>query len=293
MTVYDLGQVILRPMKPSDHSASVECSDCKHGKFIYFPHDHYIGGALARYGEYIEQELQFLLGYVKAGDIVVEVGANIGTHTVPLARAVTDSGRVFAFEPQRILSQMLGGNLAINGIWNVKLERVALGAEQRIMSVPPVDYSQPGNFGAVSLVDGKATEPVAVMKLDDYQFARLDLMKIDVEGMELEVLQGAADTIKRLRPILYFENDRNDRQEALCEHVESLGYDLYWHTPQMFSETNFRKNAENIYTSRGNPVCAINMIGLPSEKGVPVPAGLKSRKEINKIVCVNDSPTVS
>jgi FkbM family methyltransferase len=288
MTVHDLGQVVLR-MKPIDRAAFVECTDCKHGKFIYFPHDHYIGKALNIYGEYIEDELQLLLAYINAGDIVAEVGANIGTHTVPLARAVTEAGRVFAFEPQRIISQMLGGNLAINGIWNVKLERVALGAKQSVMSVPPVDYSQPGNFGSVSLVEGIGQEPVAVMKLDDYQFSRLDLVKIDVEGMELDVLTGAEETLKRLRPILYFENDRNEKQQALCEYVESIGYALYWHTPAMYREANYRGATNNIYASeQGRPICAINMLGLPVEKPFVTP-NLKSRKEVNKIVCVNDS----
>lgn len=287
--IHDLGQVVLRPMKPADRSAFVECSDCKHGKFIYFPHDHYIGKALKTYGEYIEEELQLLLAYINAGDIVAEVGANIGAHTVPMARAVTEAGRVFAFEPQRLISQMLGGNLALNGLWNVMADRVALGAKQCVMSVPPVDYSQPNNFGSVSLKEGGVGEPVAVMNLDYYQFSRLDLLKIDVEGMELDVLTGCEETIKRLRPILYFENDRNDRQEKLCQYVESLGYNLYWHTPHMYSSKNFRGATDNIYASKeGNPVCAINMLGLPVEKPFVTP-NLKSRKEVNKIVCVNDS----
>lgn len=291
MTVHDLGQVVLRPMKPADHSASVECSDCKHGKFVYFPHDYYIGGALSRYGEYMEEELQFLLGYVKAGDVVVEAGANIGTHTVPLARAVTDAGRVFAFEPQRIIAQMLGGNLALNGIWNVAQERAALGELREVMYLPPVDYAQPGNFGSVSLTE-QGGEAVSVIPLDAFNFARLDLLKIDVEGMEKDVLEGARDTIRSLRPTLYFENDRNDRQEALCQYVESLGYALYWHTPVMYSGKNFRHATTNIYESGGRSVCAINMLGLPLERDVP-PPGLKSRREVNKIVVVNDSPTLS
>lgn len=245
--------------EPREERPRVEIMPCRHGTMVFFPHDAYIGGALFKYGEYVEGETRLLCSLLEPGDIVMEVGANIGCDTVPLARAVTNAGRVFAIEPQRIIHQMLCANLSVNGLWNVFADRLAMGRETGLASVPPVNYAMPGNFGGVSM--GPSGEPVHMATLDSYGFGRLDLLKIDVEGMELDVLQGAADTIRRLRPTIYCENDRQEKSAALIAHLKSLDYDLFWHTPRMFSADNFRGDAQNIF---GETV-SLNMLCFPSE----------------------------
>jgi FkbM family methyltransferase len=250
--------------KQQQPRAEIHIRKCRYGLMAFFPHDFYLGGALERYGEYAEDESRVLQGYVKPGDIVVEVGANIGCHTLALAQCVTNAGRVFAFEPQRIIHQMLCGNLAINGIWNVIAERMALGAEAGIAYVPPIDYAAPGNFGAVSLAKDVG-EPVQVQTLDGCNFVRCDLIKIDVEGMEGDVLKGAAQTIKRLRPVLYVENDREEKKAALIAQLRLMGYAIYWHLPALFNPQNFNKNEINDYGS----TVSINMLCLPEEKKMP------------------------
>lgn len=247
----------------------VRVRECRHGLMAYFPHDVYIGGALERYGEYVEEELQLLLSCVSEGSIVVEVGANIGCDTVALAKKVSASGRVFAFEPQRIIYQMLCANLAINGLWNVIAERAALGEGAGIMQVPPVDYSKDGNFGGVSLeTPTDHGEPVQVIALDAYGMTRCDLIKIDVEGMELDVLKGAADTISRLRPIIYVENDRKQKAKALVEHLLSIDYVLYWHLPAMFNPGNHRQNPINDFKVGDVSIVSMNMLCLPRERDI-------------------------
>ena len=274
MTIHN-ASAVLHMVKPPVAEAPlaavplVRVQQCRHGLMVYFPHDVYIGGALERYGEYVQAELDLLLSYVQPGDIVVEVGANIGCDTVPLAQRVTDAGRVFAFEPQRIIYQMLCANLAINGIWNVIAERGALGAAPGIMQVPPVDYAQIGNFGGVPLQETGA-EPVQVIALDAYRLTRCDLLKIDVEGMELAVLQGAADTIARLRPVIYCENDREEKSAALIAYLRELGYELHWHLPRMFNPDNWRRNPSNDY----GDIVSVNMLCLPQEKGLTSPLPL-------------------
>ena len=235
----------------------------------YFPHDHYIGGSLDTYGEYVEEECEFLLRGVPVGGFVVEVGANIGCHTIPLAKRVGPAGRVLAFEPQRVIFQMLCGNLAINGLWNVMAECAALGEGDGVTRVPVVDYSTAGNFGAVSLCPEQLSadnpyEFVTMRTLDSFGLSRCDLIKIDVEGMELEVLQGAQDTIMTHRPLLYVENDRPEKQRALVSYIRDLDYDPYWHIPMLYNPKNFRGHAENIF---GN-VASFNMACCPSEREV-------------------------
>lgn len=237
---------IVKPQEPAP-APLIKVRECRHGLMMYFPHDMFIGRSLDVYGEYVEQELQLLLSLVKEGDIVVEAGSNIGCDTVALAKRVTNSGRVFAFEPQRIIYQMLCGNLSINAVWNVFATQAGLGAVAGVMQVPPVDYTQAKNFGGVALQADQGGESVHVVRLDDYRLTRLDLLKIDVEGMEIEVLQGAADTIRRLKPIIYCENDRKAKAEALVAYIEEIGYEWEKDTPPLFNPHNFRGVQENVF----------------------------------------------
>jgi hypothetical protein len=87
--------------------------------------------------------------------------------------------------------------------------------------------------------------------------------------MELEVLKGAADTISRLRPLIYCENDRFEKSRDLIEFLRGLKYDLYWHTPQMFSEDNYRKNPVNDFRNdKGQSLVSLNMLCCPAERGL-------------------------
>ena len=242
-----------------EKSKMVEVSDCRYGKMMYFPHDFYIGGSLKYYGEYAEEETAILLSYINEGDTVVEVGANIGCHTVPMAQKAE---KVIAFEPQRVLYQMLCGNIAINGLHNVHAMPMALGKETGTVFVPHVDYYSLGNFGGVSMAN--EGEAVLLLTLDGFQLPRCDLIKIDVEGMESEVINGAEETIRKFRPILYVENDREEKKEALIQQIRDLDYECYWDTPKLFVYDNFKGDKVN----RFGGVVSINMLCVPKEKNI-------------------------
>lgn len=228
---------------------------------VYNIHDMYIGRSLDEYGEYSEAEVDVFRQVIQPGQVVVEAGANIGAHTVALARHVGPTGLVIAFEPQRILFQTLCANLALNSIPNVYCFNKAVGAAAGSVLIPPFDYWKEGNFGGVSLGEFKAGEPVPVVTLDSYNLARCHFLKADVEGMEQQVLQGAAGLIARLKPMLYLENDRPDKQQSLIRYIDSLGYTMYWHAPFYFSPTNFFGNQENVFRD----IASLNMLCLPRE----------------------------
>jgi Flp pilus assembly protein TadD len=111
----------------------------------------YIGRSLERYGEFSEGECDLLRQMVRPGQVVVEAGANIGAHTLVLSQLVGPAGRVYAFEPQRVVFQILCGNLALNGCLNVVCREVALGDQPGQLRVPPIDYQRENNFGGVEL----------------------------------------------------------------------------------------------------------------------------------------------
>ena len=95
---------------------------------MYNVNDAFIGRSLDLYGEWCDDELHILGQILKPGDVVVDAGANIGTHTVAFAQAVGPNGLVVAFEPQRLVHQSLCGNIALNGLTNVTTLLAAVGA---------------------------------------------------------------------------------------------------------------------------------------------------------------------
>jgi len=245
----------------------IQQQKCRHGTMAFLRADQYIGKALALYGEYSEPEVELFAKLLGHGQTVVEVGANIGAHTIPLARLVGPTGLVVAFEPQGVIFQILCTNVVLNETFNVRTINAGSGSAPGNLKMPIIDYHNPGfNFGGVSLVDVTQGYDVPVIPLDALELVSLQLLKIDVEGMEIEVLLGAKNQIARHRPFLYVENDRPHLSVALISLMEEMGYELWWHFPRMFNENNFAETATNIF---GNTI-SINVIGVPKELKLPV-----------------------
>ena len=242
--------------KPDQYNALVEA---RHGTMLFNRHDVYVGRSIQKYGEYSELELELLLTGIAEGDTVIEVGANIGSHTVALARKTGSTGRVLAFEPQRIVFQALCANLALNSISNTHCFHCALNDAEAELSVPRMDYTRPANFGGLSLEKAGMGESVAAHQLDSLgALSRLKLIKIDVEGMEAAVIRGATKTITSHRPALYVENDRIDRSPELVELIGSLDYRMYWHRPPLYNPGNYFGDTENIFPN----IVSVNMLCL-------------------------------
>jgi FkbM family methyltransferase len=171
--------------------------------------------------------------------VFIDVGANIGTHTLGIARHLEGRGRVYSFEPQRLLFQMICGSLALNAVTNVFCMNEALGAAPGKIAVPQFDYFRPMNFGSVEFGaqqretldqvrgdDPTRTEYVSVSTIDCLDLPEVHVIKIDAEGMELEVLAGAQETIARCSPILLVEHLKVDR-ERLLAILKDAGYEVY------------------------------------------------------------------
>jgi len=230
---------------------------CRHGEMIFNRHDRYIGRSLEHYGEFSEQEVELFATFLRPGTLVVEAGSNLGAHTLALSRMVGREGAVIAFEQQRLVFHLLCANLALNSIGNVFAYQKAVGQAAGTVRVPQLDPASETNFGGVSLGTCESGEPVPVVRLDDMRFPRMDLLKADVEGMEEQVLAGAAETIALYRPMLYLEDDRPERSEALRARIRSMGFRIYRHTPALFNPDNFARNPEDIFPGivSGNLLC--------------------------------------
>ena len=167
----------------------------------------------------------------------VDCGANIGVITVEAAKAMHGWGSVLAFEAQERLYYALAGNIALNNCFNARAVHAAVGAAPGHLDIPEPDYNQPGSFGSLELrqsehsefigqkMDPARTRRVPLVTLDAYCLPRVDLIKIDVEGMEAEVLRGAAATIERLHPLMQIEVIKSDA-DGLRRLLGDWGYQV-------------------------------------------------------------------
>jgi FkbM family methyltransferase len=220
---------------------------CRYGQMLYNKNDTLIGRSLDRYGEYSEGEVELFRQVLQPGNVVVEVGASIGAHTVFMAQQVTRSGIVFAFEPQRILFQTLCANLALNNITNVYCLPNAIGSKPGPLIIPTLDYTQENNFSGLALGSFQNGEGVPQTPLDAFNIPACHFLKIDVEGMEIDVLEGASKLISRFKPVIYIGNDRHHRMAELIRYLAGLSYNLYWHRRPYFNPQNFLGNSENVF----------------------------------------------
>jgi len=214
-----------------------------YGQMLVNRHDINQTGALVKTGLAVDHNdialLTQVLQLLGTDLTVLDIGANFGAFALAFAQCVGARGRVHAFEPQRVLFHMLAGSVALNSLTNVFCHHLALGDREGRLEIPQFDYSQPLNFGSIEFTaeqrepltqrrghDPARAEYVALMPIDRLALPQVHLMKIDAEGMELQVLAGAAETLRRCRPVLYVEFLKSDKA-ALRQFVAAHNYDVH------------------------------------------------------------------
>jgi FkbM family methyltransferase len=239
---------------------------CKYGWMLFS--GPYIGKCFDLYGQYSEAEVSMMRAFLREGSTVVDVGANIGDLTVPLARIVGESGKVYAIESHPDNFNILCANLALNSIRGTKPLNAFVASSEN------VDTSSKawGEFAYVS-----STWQTRFVALDALELEACDLIKVDVDGKELDVLRSGEMQIERHRPVLYFENDVQEASpELLAYTMDTLGYDLYWHPAPIFEEHNFFGNPVNHWAPQN--IVSLMVLGVPKERKKDI-SGLKRIKD--------------
>jgi len=182
-------------------------------------------------GLYDAQEIDVLLRLIQPGDAFLDVGANVGSVTVPVAAHVGRHGVVYSFEPFRQVFQYLNANVAANGLENVHTFQCALSDSSAApwVRVPAPSLNSGKNVGMYGVFKADSLEPnepapssrdrledVAVRTLDSLQLPRADVVKIDVEGHAPRVLAGGVETLHAHRPVLWFEQGGDKAPEVLA-----------------------------------------------------------------------------
>ncbi|MFJ2990475.1 FkbM family methyltransferase [Collimonas sp. NPDC087041] len=235
----------------------------RHGRFFINRNDTYIGRSLRHYGEWSEPEISLFEQIVRPGDFVVEAGANIGSHTVWLSKRVGEQGMVQAYEPARHTFQLLCANLVANECLNVAALQQAIAAQAGILDFPLLEPRQSWNFGGASMKKDwtQQKERVVATTLDAQSLERLDFIKADVEGFELELISGARQTIERQRPVVYIEINTAEIRDQAVAFFEPLGYTCWYYVTPMFSPDNWLGNADDIFND-----FSFDMLCVPADR---------------------------
>jgi FkbM family methyltransferase len=192
----------------------------------------------------------------KPDGLVLDIGANLGTFCVPLARKIPKL-KFHAFEPQRIIYYQLCANTIINSLDNLYTYEAGLSNQEADIELEVPDYTAETNIGAFS-IDKKVREneyecktsggkeKIILMTLDSIGFENVRLIKIDVEGHELEVIKGGIETIKanNYPPIIFeawtWKPWYQEKRTALFEYLQGHGYEI-----QQLGENNIARHPEH------------------------------------------------
>lgn len=173
------------------------------------------------------------------GVVALDCGANIGIHTVEFARHMYGWGTVLSFEAQERVFYALAGNLTINNCFNARAIWAAVGSELGFIDVPIPDYFKPSSFGSLELKKRQISQYIGqdidysasncsktqLITIDSLELARLDFIKMDIEGMEEEAILGAELAVKKHKPIIFCEIVKSDATK-ISSLLVAQGYEL-------------------------------------------------------------------
>ncbi len=225
-----------------------------HGTMIVNRNDYHSNGQDSAYGvgyqllntsSFDQPEINFALALLDKrrisfgeGVVAIDCGANIGVHTIEWARLMCNWGEVISFEAQEKIYYALAGNVAINNCLNVTAKYCAVGSKCSTIEIPEPNYLIPSSYGSFELrknvknefigqeIDYNKTKSIPVVTIDSLNLLRIDFIKIDVEGMEEEVLIGAKESIERFKPIMIIEIIKSDKA-SIEGFLLKNGYKLF------------------------------------------------------------------
>ncbi len=212
-------------------------------------------------GQYEKKVTDLFQKFIRKGDVVIDVGANIGSHTLIMAKLVGESGKVIAFEPHPDIARRLTDNIKLNRFTNVSVSRFALSEKPGKASLfsysdGMLDKGTSSLYGITNLeekysVDVSTLDVVA----ENERLSRLDFVKVDTRGSDFPVIKGARESIGKFHPYVVFEYNQDNwrhsdsRWEDAWNFFEKHGYSLHLITekgPQRISGEPVLRTSHNI-----------------------------------------------
>jgi len=203
-------------------------------------------------GIYNPHVIKILESFISPGDVIIDVGANVGAISLVASALASKEGRVIAIEPGPLNVNRLSRTISRNNVSNVHLVKCGISDKKGVMQWK-LDR---GNLGNARLVEEDGDEEVNVDTLDNLvnnlNIPIVSFIKIDVEGMELSVFKGAINTLRQYKPSILFETMATWREvkgdsyfQEMEDFLKSLGYTLYTVNPPYCQETSLNNTTED------------------------------------------------
>ena len=224
-------------------------TNTRYGLMSYYHEDPTIGHSLNLYGEYCHPEIEMILSLVNKDSTYIDIGANIGTHTVSIAPHVQ---QVYAFEPDPNNYQLLLSNTS--GHNNITVINNAISDDE---CSGYTDF----NFGRTIFVESNGS--CLTSTIDSYNIEKIDFVKIDTEGFELRILQGMTNVLTYQQPNMLIEMQDIDTYRAIYDYLKTFNYYMYWMPVATFNPNNFKKESKDVFGPRHgviNWICSIKQL---------------------------------
>lgn len=221
------------------------------GSQQYIEGDDTVGKSVELYGEWASTEISLMLDFISLGDTVVDVGCNIGIHTMEFAEKVGEAGFVFAFDPQievlacaistamfqnrkNIIFSGFGLSDSFKSLWLTHEKNLELNfGARKISREQNSNYNSPAS--------------VKLAPLDALVLVKPTLIKVDIEGHELNFLAGARKTISRYKPTMFLEANTPEAIKSIKSWSRRHGYSSIVLSIKAFNPGNFAKNAIDVF----------------------------------------------
>lgn len=199
---------------------------------LFIPQKRYfLSDSLFLLGEFEPNQTKIIKSLIKKGDIVIDIGANIGYYTILMSQLVGDKGKVYAFEPEEENIRLIEKSIKYNNIKNVILYPLALSDKDGEESF----FINKVNMGGHSLIKTKESVKEIKMKIRKLDTLinedKIKLIKMDTEGSEKKVLKGAKKLIGKTDPILIMEDGQELMQDKevkkILEKQQYILFDIY------------------------------------------------------------------
>jgi hypothetical protein len=240
------GEVVDLAQSPRLHFGGV--AETRFGILQYVPDGSAVAASLPLYGEYLSAQLRFLSPVLPAGSVVLEIGASIGAHTLPLANKVGNQGHVFAWESDAVRRHMLVQNVSANRCQNVTI------------LTPNRANTTRGSLSAVVNETGSAS-----LNIDELQLDKLSCIKATIDEWDVSILSSAADTIWRFRPAVLTTCADEDSLDAAKQTLDDFGYVSWRVSFPLFEPDNFNRATRPSEAA----IEVMSIFSLPEERDPP------------------------
>lgn len=235
-------------------------TDTRVGEMAVYTHDNIVSYAIRLYGEYCHAEIDVMSRFLKKESGYLDVGTNIGYHARAVQRQTGCD--VMGFEPNP--NHFVVASYNCQGL-PIQIVNAAVGNHSGKTFIKHFEPDQVENFGNISIVESGGDE-VELIKLDQLNIVKCDLIKIDVEGFELQVLEGAVNILNKFKPVIFYEAQEEELWPECWQFLDDLGYRQYWiacrNSP--IGDTHRKPNEDPFGTSG-----VMNILAVPGDKEQP------------------------